>query len=235
MYAITRADLPPAQQAVQCAHALVDLVLRFAPAHETLVMLAAPDSGALHELLREHGDRPHTAFCEPDLDGELTAVAFTGKPSRAVRRLPLILQGEVRMSLLSRKPASTAGQAIMESTIEQLVKEKALLERQLNDARARLGEHREVWDENRALQQLLDGQVPEAASWLMAKVARQRKALDAMNRKAVSRRLVLRAFTEAGYRLSPQQWAQVREWFATGRPGWAERLPEDPPTGTEDQ
>lgn len=104
LYLVTRADLPPAVQAVQSAHAALD----FAVAHpavtagwhtasNTLVLLAAPDEVALDRLAVDAAAAgcPVSEFREPDLAGQLTAVALGPDACRLVRRLPLTLRGEV--------------------------------------------------------------------------------------------------------------------------------------------
>ena len=103
---VTRADLSPAQQAVQSAHAL----RQFAQEHPTedkdwfeqsnhLALLSVQDEPELHRLQERAWDLdvPCSAFYEPDLGGAITALAFApGAGSRRlVRALPLALQGAI--------------------------------------------------------------------------------------------------------------------------------------------
>ena len=91
LYAITRADLSPGQQAVQAAHAAVTHAAGNPDVSSLpLVILAARDELGLFWLLGEC-ERSRTgvsAFYEPDLDGQLTAVAFVSD-GRTARRYPL--------------------------------------------------------------------------------------------------------------------------------------------------
>jgi hypothetical protein len=95
---VTRADLPPAVQAVQAVHA----ALEFAAAHRDLrpwayplALLAVPDEAGLFAVL----DRGRAAgvacepFCEPDLAYALTAVALEPRAARLARHCPLALRG----------------------------------------------------------------------------------------------------------------------------------------------
>jgi len=97
LYLVTRADLPPAVQACQVAHAALRFAIIF-PAitaawqrdSGTLAMLVAPDELALGWL---HTDAVlaglhAVSFHEPDLDGALTAVAFESAARYLLRRLP---------------------------------------------------------------------------------------------------------------------------------------------------
>jgi hypothetical protein len=101
---VTRADLPPGIQAVQSAHAALAFAIAYpgqvaawSRAGGFLVLLAARDEAALHALA---GDAraarfPAAVFCEPDLDGALTAVAVHGA-ARLCARYPLALREGVR-------------------------------------------------------------------------------------------------------------------------------------------
>lgn len=87
---MTRADLAPGDQAVQAAHAAI----AFCHCHEvhpdcTVVLLTVPDESALHDLGFELQLWliPSTGFREPDLGGQLTAIATV--ESRLVKDLPL--------------------------------------------------------------------------------------------------------------------------------------------------
>lgn len=109
MYLVTRADLPPGAQAVQSAHAALD----FAAAHpavftgwhttsNTLVLLAAPDEFTLSGVVTDAAEYAAEYGCvfvefrEPDLAGQLTAVALGPGFGRLVRHLPLTLREGVR-------------------------------------------------------------------------------------------------------------------------------------------
>jgi hypothetical protein len=94
LYALTRADLSQAQQAVQAAHAAVT----YAAAHPAaaalpLVILAARDEPGLSWFMAECEREGiiMSAFTEPDLGDQLTAVAFCGG-GRIARRYPLALK-----------------------------------------------------------------------------------------------------------------------------------------------
>lgn len=94
LYVVVRADLPIGLQMAQACHA----AYRFAVVHgsvdigETMVVLHAPDEKDLVELgmlVHGRGDIPLTAFVEPDLNNEVTAVAFSGAAKPFLRHLPL--------------------------------------------------------------------------------------------------------------------------------------------------
>lgn len=100
---VTRADLSPAQQAVQAAHAAIDFCFqhpgRASPWHAQsnyLVLLALKNEQELLTLISRCQDvlLDHTVFREPDLGNPVTAVAI--EPSAAtqklVRRIPLLLK-----------------------------------------------------------------------------------------------------------------------------------------------
>lgn len=93
---MTRADLPPAVQAVQSAHAAVDFTLTWPEkVPETLVLLAVADEDELRWLYQEARLASLTAAAshEPDLDDQLTAVALEPAAARLVRRYPLAFTG----------------------------------------------------------------------------------------------------------------------------------------------
>lgn len=76
LYAITRADLGVGMRAAQAGHALITWVLRHGEPCENLVVLQVPDRLALEALARRLGkDRRVELFHEPDLGGQLTAIA----------------------------------------------------------------------------------------------------------------------------------------------------------------
>jgi hypothetical protein len=103
LYVVVRADLPPAQQAVQAGHALAEFgivrPIEFRTwRNGTLVYLAVPgelDVLALGQALEHHGE----AFAlnrEPDLENAATSAAFVlraGSPViKSVRALSLALK-----------------------------------------------------------------------------------------------------------------------------------------------
>ena len=61
-----------------------------------------------------------------------------------------------------------------------------------------------------ALREVVAGNIPEAMSWLQMKVDRQKKALDALNRKVVAQRFVLRTQEELGRGLSREEYLEAR-------------------------
>jgi len=100
---VVRADLPPAQQAVQAVHA----ARAFAEAHpeaerawhansNTIALLSVPDEAALLVLLdRARVIRGQTAlFREPDLDSTVTAIALAPELRALTKGLPRALEGQ---------------------------------------------------------------------------------------------------------------------------------------------
>jgi hypothetical protein len=98
---VTRADLPPAQQAVQGMHAALAFAVAYPEtirawhnSSQVLVLLSAADKAALEQL---HYDLPLWLdvweFHEPDRDGELTAIAVEPAGADWLSRLPLALRG----------------------------------------------------------------------------------------------------------------------------------------------
>jgi len=98
---VTRADLPVGMQAAQVAHALRQFVEEHAQIERewfaqsnTLVLVKVPNEVALSRLLEraQFFRISASAFREPDLDGELTALALQpcGVTKRLTRDLPLI-------------------------------------------------------------------------------------------------------------------------------------------------
>ena len=92
---VTRADLTPAQQAVQAGHA----ALLHAHRHPGdwhdgyLVILSVTDDVELYDLadrLDMHGHQV-TVFREPDMDWRLTAIAAGPSAGRMLRHVPLAL------------------------------------------------------------------------------------------------------------------------------------------------
>jgi hypothetical protein len=74
-------------------------------------------------------------------------------------------------------------------------------------ARARLVE---VAAERDALRAQLDGDLPAATRWLQRKVWRQAAALDALNRRVVTQRFVLRSLDELGRSLTVAEYRAAR-------------------------
>ena len=101
LFLVTRADLPPGDQAVQAAHALREFVaqhpeidLHWYRTSNTLAFLAArdePSLGALLQKARQQGIAT-APFYEPDRGDELTAVAFGPDARRLLAHLPLALR-----------------------------------------------------------------------------------------------------------------------------------------------
>jgi len=99
LYLVTRADLPPGQQAVQAAHALrqftadhPDVDRRWFETSNTLALLVVPDESSLDQLLHKARRRgPVSEFREPNRGNELTAVAIGPWGKSVVARLPLAL------------------------------------------------------------------------------------------------------------------------------------------------
>lgn len=97
LYVLVRGDLSPAQQAVQACHALAEFMLEYKhnpPWHnETLVLLKVRDKDVLGEWLIKLCDSEATisSFCEPDLNGELTAIAAHGQDlPKMLKKLSLV-------------------------------------------------------------------------------------------------------------------------------------------------
>lgn len=78
---------------------------------------------------------------------------------------------------------------------------------QLSDLRARLVE---VAAERDALRAQLEGDLPKATRWLQRKVWRQAAALDALNRRVVTQRFVLRTLDGLGRSLTAAEYRAAR-------------------------
>ena len=101
LYLVTREDLPPAQQAVQAAHALTEYLVQhregassWYSTSNTLALLSVPTEDSL-SLLADKARRKGfmiSEFREPDRFKELTAVAFEPKAKSLLRNLPLALR-----------------------------------------------------------------------------------------------------------------------------------------------
>lgn len=76
-----------------------------------------------------------------------------------------------------------------------------------SDLRSRLTE---VTAERDALRAQLEGDLPKATRWLQSKVWRQAAALDALNRRIVTQRFVLRTLDGLGRSLSAEEYRKAR-------------------------
>ena len=72
----------------------------------------------------------------------------------------------------------------------------------------------ELAAERDALRAQLEGDLPAATRWLQRKVWRQAAALDALNRRVVSQRFVLRTLDGLGRSLSADEYRAARAAFA---------------------
>lgn len=94
MYVLVRNDLTPSQQAVQAGHALAEYCLRCPEAKDwnnhTLIYLSTTKEN-LQMLCEKYQQRlKHVvAFREPDINNELTAIAFL-EPIPEVKKLKLL-------------------------------------------------------------------------------------------------------------------------------------------------
>lgn len=75
------------------------------------------------------------------------------------------------------------------------------------DLRARVVE---LQAERDALRAQLDGDLPAATRWLQRKVWRQAVALDALNRRVVTQRFVLRTLDRLGRSLTAEEYRAAR-------------------------
>lgn len=91
------------------------------------------------------------------------------------------------------------------------------------DVRAELVE---LAAERDALRAQLDGDLPAATRWLQRKVWRQAAALDALNRRVVSQRFVLRTLAELDRSLSADEYRAARARVANDQ--LRERIDEVP-------
>ncbi len=89
LYAITRADLSAGLRAAQVGHALIAWVLKHGEPCENLVVLQVPGRFALEELEKRLSGRVE-AFHEPDLGGQLTAIAAGPECWREVSAIGLM-------------------------------------------------------------------------------------------------------------------------------------------------
>jgi len=91
------------------------------------------------------------------------------------------------------------------------------------DLRAQLVE---LAAERDALRALLEGDLPTATRWLQRKVWRQARALDALNRRVVAQRFVLRTLDGLGRSLSAAEFASAKAAIADAR--LRDRIGEEP-------
>ena len=75
----------------------------------------------------------------------------------------------------------------------------------------------EVAAERDALRAQLAGDLPAATRWLQSKVWRQAAALDTLNRRVVSQRLVLRTLDGLGRSLTAEEFRAARDAVADPR------------------
>lgn len=100
LYVIVRNDLSPGLQCAQACHAQHAFITKFPERAEAwkgnLVVLQVSDEKELNELYRvlqwEH--YPRVRFKEPDLGGQLTAIATSGDAYKWLSNLPLALRTE---------------------------------------------------------------------------------------------------------------------------------------------
>jgi len=94
----------------------------------------------------------------------------------------------------------------------------------MTDLHAKLDE---VTAERDALRAQLEGDLPTATKWLQRKVWRQAAAVDALNRRIVSQRFVLRTLDGLGRSLTAAEYTAARN--AVANPQLRERI--DEPAG----
>lgn len=103
LYLVTRKDLGHGPQAVQMAHAITEFIMQYPEEAKEwyqgsnhLACLSVEDEDELRSLQLEAECRGilHAAFTEPDLDGQLTAVALEPAAKGLVRGLPLAMRGK---------------------------------------------------------------------------------------------------------------------------------------------
>jgi len=94
MFVIVRKDLSQSQQAVQAGHALAEYLMRGPFSrwqNGTLIYLGVKGLNQLENIKRkfEREEIPHMEFREPDLNGEITAIA-TDMNNQYVEKLNLL-------------------------------------------------------------------------------------------------------------------------------------------------
>lgn len=94
MVVVTRRDLSIGMQSVQSGHALADFIMQHPQEASSwhqlsnyLIFLSAEDESSLEKLIRKAESKgiKYTAFREPDIDNQITSVAF--EPCEATRKL----------------------------------------------------------------------------------------------------------------------------------------------------
>jgi hypothetical protein len=187
------------------------------------VLLAVPDELSLHSLCAEAiaAGLRLACFHEPDLGGALTAAALEPAGRRLVARLPLALAAD-RPAAARRTPARLRTPRRTPARLRTPRRTPArLLTRRGGETmtahssdpalRAQLAE---LTAERDALRAQLAGDLPAATRWLQRKVWRQAAALDALNRRAVSQRFVLRTLDGLGRSLSAAEYRAARDRVA---------------------
>jgi hypothetical protein len=190
-----------AHVAVEFSIAHPELVREWHGLSNTLVLLSVPDELRLSRL---HADaltarRRVVAFHEPDLAGSLTAVALEPAARRLVARLRLALPPPPSTVDVLVDVNRGGGETM---TTPQLAS---------SDLRAQLVE---LAAERDALRAQLEGDLPSATRWLQRKVWRQAAALDALHRRVVAQRFVLRTLDGLGRSLTAAEFATAK----AGRP-----------------
>lgn len=182
---MVREDLPAGLRAAQAVHAAVEHALAWPSATRaspTVAVLGARDelrlAAVLDDLERDGHDV--VAFHEPDLAGELTALATTARRQQpALRRLPppLPSRGGDNMTMMTLTP-----------------------EQELRELRAEVD----------VLRAQLEGDLPRATAWLQWKVWRQRAELDRLCRRVTAQRFTLRTLDGLGRSLSREEYLEAR-------------------------
>lgn len=118
IYIVVRTDIPPGLQAAQACHALREFGEEHPEADakwykesKTIVLLGASGTIELCDLVDE-AQKLNALFAmnyEPDLDNQLTAVAFGSSAKKLLRPLPLLLSraGREPQELQSPLPQHT--------------------------------------------------------------------------------------------------------------------------------
>lgn len=89
LYAVGRRDLSPGLRTAQVGHALIAWVLAHGAPPDNLVVLETPGRAELEAVAERLGPAA-VRFEEPDLGGELTAIAVGPEHWRALSSLPLM-------------------------------------------------------------------------------------------------------------------------------------------------
>ena len=129
---VTRTDIPEGYQAVQSTHAAIDFVFehpsRAGPWHKesnTLVMLTVKDEKGLHHLIRkcEYLRLSYTAFREPDIGNQLTAICIEPHPEtyKMVQNLPLLIPKTEQNEQDNNGDQSTISQPYKENSLQKEV------------------------------------------------------------------------------------------------------------------